>query len=133
MKVMRKKDIAAALSIGVSEAVALAVAAVAAGTGVFALVAGSKEISEREEGQAPDGDDARIIARAVEDALGSGATTPEGYALEMAERGFYVCYRRESDGRVSGSSYGVRGKNRRYSGSIVGYPWGRVAERLGIR
>jgi len=130
---MREPDVAWTLSRAVSEALVLAGAAVAVGAGFLVLVSERGErTKERERGSVGDEEETRIIAGAVEGALRSGAKTPESYAREISGRGCYVCYRRERDGSVVGSSYGIRGRNERYAGSVVGYPWGRVAERLGL-
>lgn len=127
---MKKEAVAATLFLCVSQAVALAGAAVAAGGGVFARVAATAHHAEEEERR--DGRDAQeIIADAIEGALGSGARTEKAYAKELDRRGCFVSYRRNAANEICGSSYGVQGRKGLFSGKALGYPWASVAERLG--
>ena len=114
---MDGRDVVAALSRVLREAVLLAEAAFAAGAGAFALLGGNEP------------GDKETIVRAIGDALESGASTPESYAMELFQRECYVVYLREN-GEIAGSAYGIRGKQGRLAGRSIGYPWRCVEERL---
>lgn len=117
MRNMDGRDVVAALSRVLAEALLLAEAAFAAGAGAFALMGKNKP------------GDKETIVRAIEDALESGASTPESYARELFLRGCYVVYLRESS-EIAGSAYGIRGRQGRVAGRSLGYPWRCVEERL---
>ena len=114
---MDGRDVVAALSRVLAEAVLLAEAALAAGAGAFALMGGNEP------------GDKETIVRAIEEALESGASTPESYARGLFLRGCYVVFFREN-GEVAGSAYGILGRQGRVAGRSLGYPWRCVEERL---